>query len=263
MAVVCSPLPHTAFTMLRNCWLRDPRISYKAKGLLGYLRSHAEGYRVSQAQIVRESRDARDSVVSGLRELQSAGYLARVPHRGPGRFAEDDYALMDPFDAAGNLIPTPPREIPIPFEANGGETLQSGFSVPGNPTREIPPIEDQRENTSVPSERARALRAVGEEDPEVAPAQVLAAEHYEATAKLGGSRAFLAARGIIAGALAAGHTPEQLRPALASLRTRGRPLTNSTLGPLLADPRLASTSNGNGGSTVYRDPPPSAYSGPF
>lgn len=152
MAVLVSDLPHSAFTMLRNCWLRDSRVSYKAKGLLGYLRSHAAGYRVSQAQIVRESADGRDAVVTGLRELEAAGYLTRIPHKGPGRFAEDDYAITDPFDAAGQLIPRDRRETRAAAPTDTRETLQIGLSDTENPGRKIPPIEEQGEETRVPTE---------------------------------------------------------------------------------------------------------------
>jgi hypothetical protein len=140
VAVHITPLPHVAFTMLRNCWLRDRRISLKAKGLLGYLRSHAEGYRVSQAQILADSDDGRAAVRSALAELELAGYLRRTPTRSSGRFAEDDYALSDPFDLAGNLLRA--ETAPLP-EAAGAETSQRRFSASDNPHRETAPLEDQ------------------------------------------------------------------------------------------------------------------------
>jgi hypothetical protein len=254
-------MPHIAFTQIRNAWLRDRRISWKAKGLLGYLASHAEGYRLSQAQIIREATDGRDSVVTGLRELQAAGYLERnrERNRAGGRYSEDEYTLVDPFDLAGNLTPTEPRAIPLPYAEEPRETHQSGFSNVDNPHRETRPIEEQGENKPPPTEEgAPALRAVADEHNEIAAlAHRLAAEHYEATGKLGGNRAFLAARQIIAGAVQAGHTPPQITAALASIRRRGRPLTNAVLGPLLADPRLIDSDTR--GHAPYRNPPPGSY----
>lgn len=256
MAVIRTPLPHASFTMLRNCWLRDARISLKAKGLLGYLMSHAEGYKISQAQIVRESDDGREAVRSGLDELEGAGYLTRTRTRSAGRYAEDDYALADPFDAEGRLTRATVRETGQLSASDSPKTYQSGKTDTVYPTRETAPIEEQGENTPAPTEQGatsdRHLRAV---DAEVAAAQAIAAEHYEATGKLGGSRSFLALRGIVAGALKAGHAPEQIRPALTHLRQRGRPVTNATLGPLLADPRLAQSASGNG----YRSGPNRSY----
>jgi hypothetical protein len=259
-------MPHVAFTQIRNVWLRDRRISLKAKGLLGYLASHAEGYRLSQAQIVRESTDGRDSVVTGQAELERAGYLIRnrERNRAGGRYSEDEFTLVDPFDQAGNLATPEPRETQLPYEDEPRETRQRGKSEQENPNRRIRPIEEQGEKTPTPTGLgATGLRVVEDHERAMTAAQQIAAEHYEAMGKLGGNRAFLAARGIIAAALEAGHTPEQIRPALESLRRRGRPVTNSTLGPLLADPRLAAAPSGNG-HRPYTDPAnASAYAGPF
>jgi hypothetical protein len=257
--------------MLRNCWLRDERTSLKAKGLLGYLMSHAEGYKISQAQIIRQNDDGREAVRSGLDELESAGYLTRTRQRSSGRYAEDDYALADPFDEAGKLLPTGARETGQLTAFDTQETRQSGKTDTAHPTREIAPIEEQGENTTpAPTEQGasndRHLRSVDADaaaDAEIASvAQAVAAEHYEATGKLGGSRAFLALRGIVAGALRSGHAPEQIRPALAHLRSRGRSVTNSTLGPLLADPRTVTRS---GYGPAYREDtlPPDAHRGAF
>lgn len=259
------PLPNASFTMVRNCWARDRRISLKAKGLLTYLLSHAEGYRCSQAQMVRESDDGKDAVRTALSELERAGYLTRVRDQraARGRFAEDDYTLSDPFDAAGHLIEREPR---LPFAEDGRETRQSGFTAADQPPRGTRPIEEHQGEEPTPTGLGAAgLRVVEEHERALTAAQALAAEHYEATGKLGGNRSFLAARGIITAALEVGHTPEQIRPALESLRRRGRPLTNSTLGPLLADPRLAAGAPPSGnGHAPYRDPAsPDAYAGQF
>jgi hypothetical protein len=63
------------FTQIHNAWVRDPKISYKAKGLLTYLLSHEVGYTITIGQIIRESGDGKQSVRSALEELIKAGYL--------------------------------------------------------------------------------------------------------------------------------------------------------------------------------------------
>jgi len=63
------------FTQIHNAWIRDPNISYKAKGLLTYLLSHEIGYTITIGQIIRESGDGKQSVRSALEELIKAGYL--------------------------------------------------------------------------------------------------------------------------------------------------------------------------------------------
>jgi hypothetical protein len=175
MAVLRPVLPWTDFTPLRNCWLRDPRLSLKGKGLLGYLLSHAPGYRISQAQIIRENDDGKGSVQTGLVELAAGGYLTRTAQRDGGRFVEDDYVITDPFDEHGRRRPG--EESARHTEGMGGKSDQGGKSAtepgeraenptgaekppdtPGeraeNPTgaekprRKIRPIEEERENTN-------------------------------------------------------------------------------------------------------------------
>jgi len=63
------------FTQIHNAWIRDPNISYKAKGLLTYLLSHEVGYTITIGQIIRESGDGKQAVRSALEELIKAGYL--------------------------------------------------------------------------------------------------------------------------------------------------------------------------------------------
>ena len=63
------------FTQIHNAWVRDPNLSYKAKGLLTYLLSHEIGYTITIGQIIRESDDGKQSVRSALEELIKAGYL--------------------------------------------------------------------------------------------------------------------------------------------------------------------------------------------
>lgn len=269
MAVIRTPLPHSSFTMLRNCWLRDARTSYKAKGLLGYLMSHADGYRVSQAQIVRESSDGRDAVVSGLRELEAAGYLTRQPRRTEtGRFGEDDYALADPFDQAGKLIAPTPRETRTVTPLNGRETRHSGKPDAADPMRQTLPIEEHLEQTNP------APNGAGATDPTPPPppaeptlaeqARLIAGEHHDA---VGGLAPFMGVVKIVTRALgvlgddgAPRYTPDRVRDALRVLREAGRPVTLQTVHAALETPQAVGARRPTG---PYRDPAPAAYDGRF
>jgi hypothetical protein len=250
MAVVVDELPCAAFTMLRNCWLRDVRIGYKAKGLLGYLRSHATGYRCSQAQMVRESSDGRAAVRAALDELEAAGYLERIHTRDGGRYAETDYRMRDPFDAYGHLSKTDtPDGRRSPETAPGTEIEPgTGGTVSDYPRRKIAPIEEQGEkNTPSPTEKAhdpgeRHLTPIG--GPTAAErAKTLATEHWEGVGKV---PRYMGIQAIVRCALDAGHTDEQIRAALAALRRQGRNLTQQSLGLLIADPARAN------GRTTHR-----------
>lgn len=63
------------FTRIPNYWLRDSRISFKAKGLLAYLLSHEIGYTITLGQIERETGDGKSSIRATVTELEIAGYL--------------------------------------------------------------------------------------------------------------------------------------------------------------------------------------------
>lgn len=84
MTVLRGALPGDGFTIIPNSWLRDPRISAKAKGLLAYIASHAEGYVLTIEQMRREMHDAETSIRSGLEALEQAGYLKRERQRDEG-----------------------------------------------------------------------------------------------------------------------------------------------------------------------------------
>lgn len=162
MSVRCTRPPTVHFVQIRNEWARDRRLGYKARGLLTYLHSHEDGYELSLAQIIRDSTDGKDAVKTGLEELEAAGYLTRLRGRADnGRWGETDYVLADPFDANGRII--------RPSHAGDErETRQGGLSAPGNPRREIRPLEDKGENTKEsPSDSPAAaqLRLVEHPDP--------------------------------------------------------------------------------------------------
>lgn len=57
--------------------LDDVRLSWKAKGLLAYLLSKPDNWRPILEELAKASKDSIDSVRSGLKELERAGYLVR------------------------------------------------------------------------------------------------------------------------------------------------------------------------------------------
>jgi hypothetical protein len=253
-------------------WMRDPRLSLKGKGLLSYLLSHAPGYTVSQGQMVRESTDGRDSVLTGLRELEAAGYLAPRPSRADaprgnrGQFVEHDYLLQDP--AATNPTPRPaPSQVGNGHRAENPTVADfpSRSARDGESTRKEKKWEGEKEETPpAAAEGGAGQLALVPGDSADGPtpdqrAQALAAEHYEGVGKV---VPFLGIRSIVKAAIAAGHGDDQIRAALGHLRRTNRTLTKNALGLLLA---------GNGGSAVtganygprYRNPDPKLHPNAF
>ena len=93
------PLPSDNFVILSNDWVRDVRLSWRARGLLAWLSSHSVSFKVSEARITAASEhDGRHTVREALAELESLGYLTRTKDHGVGgRFTSATYRLQDPI----------------------------------------------------------------------------------------------------------------------------------------------------------------------
>ena len=83
------------FAQIDRRVFEDPRLSWKAKGLLGYLLSRPPGWKVRVPDLVKRSRDGREAVYSALSELIAAGYAERIQTRACGRFATFDYVIHE------------------------------------------------------------------------------------------------------------------------------------------------------------------------
>ena len=71
--------PEGGFSQIRNEILHNNRISYKAKGLLCLLLSNMSGTWISYQEGIRKfGTEGPDSIRSGLKELENAGYLIRI-----------------------------------------------------------------------------------------------------------------------------------------------------------------------------------------
>jgi hypothetical protein len=85
------------FTTLGNEVLRDSRLSFCARGILGHLLSLPDGQRVDIRTLAERTPEGRERVASALRELQRYGYMRRTVRRGQaGQF----YTDVEVFDRA-------------------------------------------------------------------------------------------------------------------------------------------------------------------
>lgn len=87
------------FAQIPNRILRDDRLSYKARGVLGVLLSHRHGFETTLASLCT-SRDGRSAVRAAVKELEEVGYLVRERRRcsKTGRIEGFDWTLCDPGD---------------------------------------------------------------------------------------------------------------------------------------------------------------------
>ncbi|MFJ8364254.1 hypothetical protein [Streptomyces sp. NPDC093984] len=107
------------FTQIANGLFRDSRISYRAKGLFGYISTHRNGWLVTIAALVALGPDGRDAVRAGLNELEKFGYLVRDRVRRPnGTLGEIVYSITD-RPAAPDVPPIDPAST---FREPGSDT---------------------------------------------------------------------------------------------------------------------------------------------
>lgn len=141
------------FTQLPNAWLRDSRLSWRARGILAGLASHRIGWKVTLASIVEGGAEGRDAVATALRELEDHGYLERTQDRDEqNRFKEIEYRLADPWH--GNPVPGNPY---------------AGKPVPGNPHPKKNKEEHQQEEHQEEQVVAQTATAVARPEGDLIP----------------------------------------------------------------------------------------------
>lgn len=76
--------------------LNDARISFKAKGLMAYLLSLPDDWEIYESEVVKHSRDGKDSLKSAIKELIEAGYIERTRVRDEkGRLGAYEYTVRE------------------------------------------------------------------------------------------------------------------------------------------------------------------------
>lgn len=72
------------YVIISKVPLEDARLSWKARGLLSYLLSKPDEWKVVINHLIEQAPDGEESVRSGLKELEEAGYIRRERARGGG-----------------------------------------------------------------------------------------------------------------------------------------------------------------------------------
>lgn len=127
------------FALIANGALRDPRLSFRARGLMAYLLSLPPGWRTSVRQLADKTTEGRDAVATAINELVDAGYVTRTEARQSGRYSGVDYYVTDD-PAIGAEAPLPEE---APDDEGGGEPPRPGNPAtvaprPGNPDPVLP-----------------------------------------------------------------------------------------------------------------------------
>jgi len=127
-AVIIRRKVRSNFTTLPNDLIRDPRISWKALGILVFVLSLPDNFRLRLSHLAKQKETSgRDATRTGLKELQQAGYLRIQRERGErGKFTHTTWLVTD---RPGDLEPDSPRSD-FPYAVN--PTTDNPY--PENPT---------------------------------------------------------------------------------------------------------------------------------
>lgn len=123
------------FTQIPNDWLRDPRLSLKAIGLLAQLMSHTPGWKLSIRSLAKANGVGVATIKTAVLELEQFGYLSRSEKQAKdeeGKFADYIWTTQDPFQnpvtvktAHGNLNTKNNKSKEQQKEKNKQENKQS------------------------------------------------------------------------------------------------------------------------------------------
>ena len=84
------------YTVLSNYHFKEKNMSLKAKGLLSLMLSLPDTWNYTIAGLVSLSKDGKDSVMSGLSELEKFGYLIRTQKTNEkGQFSGVEYHIYE------------------------------------------------------------------------------------------------------------------------------------------------------------------------
>lgn len=84
------------YCYMANEFLRDSRLSWKAKGIIAYVQMLPDDWVLNMRDLTNRATDGRDSLYSGIKELEKYGYCAKVMQRNPdGTIAGYAYEICD------------------------------------------------------------------------------------------------------------------------------------------------------------------------
>lgn len=83
-------------TIVDQQLVRDSSLSWKARGIFLYLWSQSKEWDFNELEVMRHATDGRDSLRTGLKELEEHGYLERERNRnGKGQVSSSKWVLHE------------------------------------------------------------------------------------------------------------------------------------------------------------------------
>ena len=136
------------FTTLGNEVLRDNRLSFCARGILGHLLSLPDGQRGDIRTLADRTPEGRERVASALRELETFGYLKREVKRTPeGKLYTETDVFDTPEGPSAQVAPNPglPGSGGLNASSDGDHHLNQRDEEPIHPAPTVEDVEAGRE----------------------------------------------------------------------------------------------------------------------
>ena len=90
------------FVTVHKSFIHDDNLSWKAKGILLYLLSRPDDWRIYETELNKHSSDGRDSLRTGIKELEETGYIHRTRKRNEkGQLREYEYQVFEQTNQIG------------------------------------------------------------------------------------------------------------------------------------------------------------------
>lgn len=114
----------TDYTVVDNTFIKDNRLSWKAKGVMTYLLSLPSDWVIHLTEIETHATDGKDSLRSAITELKKYGYLISEQKKDEsGRFCETIYTVLEkPYTEKPQAV-KPKTEKPPLLNTNNNKVL--------------------------------------------------------------------------------------------------------------------------------------------
>ena len=130
------------YVMINKNVMQDERLSWKARGLMGYLLSLPDDWVIYLEELEKHSeRDGRESLASGIKELIQYGYIVREQARTEGgKFGTWTYTVFESPQTANGFPENGLSAIGKPTTTNTHLT-NNDFTKKINNKKKKPPSE--------------------------------------------------------------------------------------------------------------------------
>lgn len=128
------------FTTMNNTIVRDDSLSWKARGIFAYLWSMPDDWNFYETEVAKHATDGRQSLRTGLEELEKNGYLERTRSRDKlGKFGAPVWVLHDePATTHSPMSDYPTLDKPTSdYPTSGNRTLLNKYLTKETSTNEI------------------------------------------------------------------------------------------------------------------------------